>query len=81
MADELPAHLVEERQADVEDDEVEVGEVGRGAVHVPGLGVLDRLGPGARPVDADEVHAQLLRLLEDRKGDPRIVHPPGKGAP
>jgi hypothetical protein len=39
----LPADLADERQADVEDHEVEVREVRGGPVHVPGLGVLDRL--------------------------------------
>ena len=77
IADQLPARLVEERQPDVEDDEVEVREVGGGAVHVPGLGVLDRLRAQRDAlVHADQVDAEFAGLFEDRKRDARIVHPP-----
>jgi hypothetical protein len=77
ISDQLPARLVQERQPDVEDDEVEIREVGRGAVHVPGLGVFDGLRAQWHSlVDADEVDTELARLLEDRKRHPRVVHPP-----
>ena len=77
VADQLPADLVEERQPDVEDHEVEVGEVRRRPVHVERRGVLDRLRSERHAlVDADQVDAELLRLLEHREGDLRVVHPP-----
>jgi hypothetical protein len=51
VPDELPAGFVDERESDVVNDEVEVGKVRGGTVHVPGLGVLDRLRPeGLRTV-------------------------------
>src|SRR5262245_23681567 len=76
-ADELPADLVEERQPDVVDDEVDVGEVLGGPVHVPRLRVLDVLRPERDAfVHADQVDAKLLGLLEDREGDLRVVHAP-----
>src|SRR6266508_874155 len=81
VADELPADLVDERQPDVEDHEVEVGEVGGRPVHVPGLGGLDRLRAQWHAlVDADQLDAELLGLLEHREGDLRVVHAPGEGA-
>jgi hypothetical protein len=64
----------------VVDHEVDVGEVGRGAVHVPGLGVLDRLRAERHAlVHTDQIDAQLLGLFEDREGHPRVVHPPRIG--
>src|SRR6476660_4440734 len=77
IADQLPARLVDEGKADVEDDEVDVGEVGGGSVHVPGLRVFDRLRSERYAlVDADQVDTQLLRLLEHREGDTRGVPAP-----
>src|SRR6476660_3436968 len=77
IADQLPARLVDEGQANVEDDEVDVGEVGGGSVHVPGLGVFDRLRSERYAlVDADQVDTQLLCVLEDWEGDTRVVHAP-----
>src|SRR5580700_11756578 len=53
-------------QPDVEDHEVDVGEVGRRAVHVPGLGVLDRLRAERDAlVHADQVDPEFLGFLED----------------
>src|SRR5579884_3824888 len=43
IAHQLPANLIDERQAHVENDEVEVREVSGGSVHIPGLCMLDRL--------------------------------------
>src|SRR5205823_6120086 len=44
--------------------------------------VLDWLrAQGHALVDADQVDAKLARLLEDREGDLRVVHPPGKRPP
>src|SRR6266480_7206040 len=40
---QLPADLIDEGQANVEDDEVDIREVGRGPIHIPGLGGLNRL--------------------------------------
>src|SRR5690606_2472981 len=49
----------------------------RRAIHVPGLGMFDRLRAERHAlVHADQIHAELLRLLEDREGDLRVVHPP-----
>ena len=64
----------------MEDDEVDVGEVGGGAVHVEGAGVLDRLRPERHAfMHPDQVHPELLGLLEGGEGNPRIVHPPWEG--
>src|SRR5947209_5537699 len=43
IAYQLPADFIDEGQADVEDDEVDVGEVGGSPVHIPGLSVFDGL--------------------------------------
>src|SRR5213082_3816738 len=42
-ANQLPADLVNERQADMENDEIDVREVVGGSVHIPGLSMLDVL--------------------------------------
>jgi hypothetical protein len=64
----------------VEDDKVDAREVRRRTVHVPGLGVLDRLRAERHPlVHPDQVHAQFLGLLKDGEGHLRVVHPPRVG--
>lgn len=50
VADEPQAGLVDERQPDVIDHEVDAREVARSAVHVPGLGVLDHLRQEREPL-------------------------------
>src|SRR5579884_499363 len=40
---QLPANLIDEGQADVEDDEVEVREVGSRSIHIPGLRMFNGL--------------------------------------
>jgi len=82
VADDLPQDLVQPRQADVEDDEVDVGEVRRRPVHVERPGVLDRLRAERDAlVDADEVDPQLLGELEARVRDARVVHAPRERLP
>src|SRR5438128_1210129 len=43
VAYQLPADLIDERQADMEDHEVDIREVGSCSVHIPGLGMFNRL--------------------------------------
>src|SRR4051812_29300284 len=82
VAHDLPQDLVEPWEPDVEDHEVDVGEVGRRAVHVECARVLDRLRPERHAlVDADQVDAELLRALEGGVGDARVVHAPRERLP
>src|SRR5437588_5443358 len=43
IAYQLPADFIDEGQTDVEDNEVDVGEVGGRSVHIPGLRMFDGL--------------------------------------
>src|SRR2546430_648548 len=60
VAHQLPAHLVDERQANMEDNEVDIREVGGGSIHIPGLGMLDWLrAKWYAFMHADGVYAQF----------------------
>src|SRR5579885_2370071 len=80
VAHQLPADFVDEGQADVEDDEVDVGEVSRRAIHVPRLRHLDWLRAERHALmHADGMHSQFKRLFKDGEGHTRIIHAPGEG--
>src|SRR5579875_784429 len=80
VAYQLPADLINEGQADVKDDKVDVGEVRGSPVHVPCLCGLDGLRAERNAfVHADGLHAQFKRFLKDRVGDAGIIHAPGEG--
>src|SRR2546427_9227835 len=51
---QLPANLIDEGQANVEDDEVDIREAGGGPIHIPGLGY----GRGRR-----QLHGYQIRHL------------------
>ena len=58
------------------------GKFAAGAVHVERARVLDRLRAERHAlVDADQVDAELLRALERRVGDARVVHAPRERLP
>src|SRR6266446_10113525 len=79
IAYQLPANLIDERQANVEDHEVDIREVGGGSVHIPGLGMLDRLRAERHALmHTDGSDAQLKRLLKYRKGHALVIHAPGE---
>ncbi len=79
IAYQLPADLVDERQANVEDHEVDIREVGGGSIHIPGLGVLDRLWAEWHALmHADGGYAQLECLLKYRESYARVIHAPGE---
>src|SRR5690348_4329631 len=79
IAHQLPADLVDERQADVEDDEVDIGEVGGSSVHIPGLGMLDGLRAKRYAfMHADGVYAQFKRFFKGGESYSWVVHTPGK---
>src|SRR5438270_617853 len=77
---QLPADLIDEGQANVEDDKVDIREVGRGPIHIPGLGRLNRLwAQWYAFMHADGRHAQLKRLLKYWISDTPVIHAPGEG--
>src|SRR5260221_11566694 len=79
IAYQLPANLIDERQANVEDYEVDIREAGGGSVHIPGLGMLDRLRAKRHALmHTDGSDAQLKRLLKYRKGHALVIHAPGE---
>src|SRR3989440_4474212 len=76
---QLPANLIDEGQANVEDDEVDIREVGGGPIHIPGLGGLNRLWAQRYAfMHAYSRHAQFKRLLKYRKSNTPIIHAPGE---
>src|SRR2546425_208096 len=76
---QLPANLIDEGQANVEDDEVDIREVGGGPIHIPGLGGLNRLWAQRYAfMHANGRHAQFKRLLKYRKSNTPIIHAPGE---
>src|SRR6266700_4976903 len=77
IAHQLPADLVNERQANVEDDEVDIREVGCRSVHIPGLGMFDGLRAKRYAfMHADGMYAQFTRFFKDGEGYSWVVHTP-----
>ena len=76
-----PAEVVQARQADVLDDEFEVGEVGRGVVDVVAVeGVLGQRGDGRPFVDVHVGDAELFAELEAAIGLGVVEPPAARGA-
>src|SRR5947209_5587520 len=78
-ANQLPANLVDERQPDMEDDEIDVREVVGGSVHIPGLGMLDVLWAKWHTfMYTYGVYAQFERFFKDGEGYSWVIHATGK---
>src|SRR5713101_3843560 len=79
IAHQLPADLVNERQADAKDYEVDIREVGCRSVHIPRLGMLDGLRAKRYAfMHTDGVYTQFKRFFKDGEGYSWIVHAPGE---
>src|SRR5258706_14783632 len=79
IAHQLPANFVDERQTHVEDNEVDVREVGGCSIHVPGLRMFDGLRAKRHAfMHADGLHAEFEGFFKYREGDSWIVHAPGE---
>src|SRR2546428_10724706 len=63
----------------MEDNKVDIREVGGGSIHIPGLGMLDGLRAKRYAfMHADGVYAQFERFFKDGEGYSRVVHTPGE---
>src|SRR5438874_10124567 len=79
VAYQLPANFIDERQANVEDNKIDIREVGCRSIHIPGLCMLNRLWTKRHAfMHTDSGHAQFKRLLKHRKGHPPVIHAPGE---
>src|SRR5690348_15044693 len=72
---QLPANLIDERQADVKDNKVDIWEVSSSPIHIPGLGRLNRLWAQRHTLmHPNRRHAQLKRLLKYRIRHAPVIH-------